>query len=68
MPRILIAYFSASGVSKQVAKYLAESCRGTLYEIKPKIPYTKLDDNYVFADSKAIQVMSDLASLIIIHE
>ena len=46
--------------------YLSKQCTST--EVLAKIPYTKLDDNYVFADSKAIQVMSDLASLIIIHE
>ena len=43
MSKILVAYFSASGVSKQVAKFLSESCGGTLYEIKPKDPYSKAD-------------------------
>ena len=41
MSRILVAYFSISGVSRQVAKFLSESCRCTLYEIKPKQPYSE---------------------------
>ena len=52
MSKILIAYFSASGVSKQVAKYLSESCRGTLYEIKPKIPYSEADLNWRNSNSR----------------
>ena len=52
MSKILIAYFSASGVSKQVAKYLSESCGGTLYEIKPKIPYSEADLNWRNSNSR----------------
>ena len=52
MSKILIAYFSASGVSKQVAKYLSESCGGILYEIKPKIPYSKEDLNWRNSNSR----------------
>ena len=46
MPKILVAYFSASGVSKQVANYLTQSCGGTLYEIKPQEPYSESDLNW----------------------
>ena len=52
MSKILIAYFSASGVSKQVAKYLSESCGGALYEIKPKIPYSEADLNWRNSNSR----------------
>ena len=52
MSKILVAYFSASGVSKQVAKFLSESCRGALYEIKPKIPYTESDLNWRNSNSR----------------
>ena len=55
MPRILVAYFSASGVSKQVAKYLSESCRGTLYEIKPKTPYSEADLNWRNSNSRVAE-------------
>ena len=40
MPKILVAYFSASGVSRQVSKYLSEASGGILYEIKPQVPYS----------------------------
>ena len=52
MPKILVAYFSVSGVSKQVADYLCESCGGTLYEIKPKVPYTESDLNWRNSNSR----------------
>ena len=52
MSKILVAYFSASGVSKQVAEYLSESCGGTLYEIKPKIPYSEADLNWRNSNSR----------------
>ena len=52
MSKILVAYFSASGVSKQVANYLCESCKGTLYEIKAQIPYTESDLNWRNSNSR----------------
>ena len=52
MSKILVAYFSASGVSKQVATYLSESCGGTLYEIKPQKPYTESDLNWRNSNSR----------------
>lgn len=47
MSDILIAYFSASGVTANTAKKLAEASDGDLYEIKPKIPYTEKDLNWM---------------------
>ena len=52
MPKILVAYFSASGVSKQVANYLTQSCGGTLYEIKPQEPYSESDLNWRNSNSR----------------
>ena len=46
MSKILVVYFSASGVSKQVAKFLSESYGSDLYEIKPKNPYSEADLNW----------------------
>jgi flavodoxin len=43
MSRKLVAYFSASGVTGNVAKTLTEAVDADLYEIKPKVPYTKAD-------------------------
>ena len=34
MSKILVAYFSASGVTERVARQLADVTGGTLYEIK----------------------------------
>ena len=52
MSKILVVYFSASGVSKQVATYLSESCGGALYEIKPQKPYTESDLNWRNSNSR----------------
>ena len=43
MKKVLVAYFSASGVTKGVAQQLAEVTGGTLHEIKPAQPYTDAD-------------------------
>ena len=43
----LVAYFSASGVTARAAKTLAEAAGADLYEIKPKMPYTKADLNWM---------------------
>ena len=37
------AFFSASGTTKKVAQMIAEGSKGDLFEIKPKVPYTKAD-------------------------
>ena len=43
MSKILVAYFSASGVTKNAAKKLAKAANADLFEIKPVRPYTGLD-------------------------
>ena len=40
MNKTLIAYFSASGTTKQVAERLANTVNGDLFEIEPKEKYT----------------------------
>ena len=52
MPKILVAYFSASGVSRQVSKYLSEASGGILYEIKPQVPYSESDLNWRNSNSR----------------
>lgn len=39
--KILVAYFSCSGVTKAVAEKLAAITGADLYEIKPEVPYTE---------------------------
>ena len=43
MPKILVAYFSASGVTAEKAKLLASAVNADLYEISPAVPYTAAD-------------------------
>ena len=43
MSRILVAYFSASGVTAERAKELAAAADADLYEIRPAEPYSAAD-------------------------
>lgn len=43
MGKLLVAYFSASGVTERAAKALAKAADVDLYEIRPEIPYTDAD-------------------------
>lgn len=62
MSRKLVAYFSASGVTGNVAKTLAEVANAGLYEIKPKVPYTHADLNWMDQKSRSSIEMKDKAS------
>ena len=44
MSKKLVAYFSASGVTAQVAGKLAEAVGADLFEIAPKVPYITEED------------------------
>jgi len=44
--QILIAYFSATNNTENIAKRIADITGGTMYEILPKVPYTSADLNY----------------------
>ena len=45
--KMLVAYFSASGVTAKAAWKLSEAAGADLYEIKPEIPYSREDmDQY----------------------
>lgn len=47
MSKKLVAYFSAGGVTAKAADILAEAAGADLYEIKPEVPYTKADLNWM---------------------
>ena len=47
MGKILVAYFSASGVTKKVSEKLAKATDADLLEIVPETPYTKEDLNWM---------------------
>ena len=59
MSKILVAYFSASGVTAKLAAKLAEAVQGDLYEIKPEVPYTKADLNWMNKESRSSVEMND---------
>ena len=58
MSKKLVAYFSASGVTAKVADMLADAVGADIYEIRPEVPYTKADLNWM---DKTIE-MNDKAS------
>lgn len=58
----LVAYFSASGVTARAAKTLAEAAGADLYEIKPKMPYTKADLNWMDKNARSSIEMKDPSS------
>ena len=58
----LVAYFSASGVTKGVAEKLANVVEGDLYEIVPEIPYTTEDLNWMNKNSRSSIEMRDHSS------
>ncbi|MCD7904010.1 MAG: NAD(P)H-dependent oxidoreductase [Clostridiales bacterium] len=60
--KILTAYFSASGVTEKVAKTLAEAVGSDIFEIKPAVPYTKADLNWMNKKSRSSVEMSNPAS------
>lgn len=45
MGKVLVAYFSATGTTQQVAERLASAVNADLFEIVPKVPYTVADLN-----------------------
>ena len=62
MSRKLVAYFSASGVTATVAQTLADAIGADIFEIAPKIPYTKADLNWMDKNARSTIEMNDPAS------
>ncbi|MBR3664842.1 MAG: flavodoxin [Desulfovibrio sp.] len=62
MSQNLVAYFSASGVTAQVATKLAKAAAADLYVIKPQVPYTQADLNWQDANSRSSKEMHDTSS------
>lgn len=59
MADTLVAYFSASGVTKKAAEKLAAAANADIHEIKPVIPYTKADLNWMDKKSRSSVEMND---------
>lgn len=62
MDKKLVAYFSASGVTKAAAERLAKSADADLFEIKPAVPYTRADLDWTNKKSRSSVEMSDQTS------
>ena len=62
MKKVLVAYFSASGVTEGVAKQLAEVTGGDLHNIQPAQPYTDADLDWRDKQSRSSVEMKDKSS------
>lgn len=60
--KMLVAYFSASGVTAKAARKLSEAAGADLYEIKPEIPYSRADLDWTNRKSRSSVEMNDPAS------
>ena len=59
MSKKLVAYFSASGTTKKAAERLAKAAGADLFEIRPAIPYTNADLNWMDKKSRSSVEMND---------
>ena len=59
MSRRLVAFFSAEGTTKKAAEEVAKAAGADLYEIKPKVPYSKDDLNWMNKKSRSSVEMAD---------
>ena len=58
----LVAYFSATGTTAKAANALAKAVGGELYEIRPAVPYTSADLNWMDKGSRSSVEMQDPSS------
>ena len=59
MSKKLVAYFSATGTTKEAAERLAKATGADLFEIGPAIPYTSADLNWMDKKSRSSVEMND---------
>ena len=59
MSKTLVAYFSASGVTKSLATRLANAIGADLHEIQPKSPYTSADLDWLDKKSRSSVEMNN---------
>ena len=61
MAKVLVAYFSVSGVTEKAAKELAKAAGADLFQICPEAPYTKEDLDWTNKQSRCTLEMQDLS-------
>ena len=66
--KTLVAYFSASGSTRKLAKNLAEVLGADAYEIKPETPYKGADLNWNNSQSRSSVEMADKNSRPVLAE
>ena len=62
MSNVLVAFFSASGVTKGLSERFANAIGADLYEIVPEELYTKADLNWMDKKSRSTVEMNDRAA------
>ena len=62
MNKILVAYFSASGVTRRAAKEIADAVGGNLFEIEPVEHYSDADLDWTDKQSRSTLEMQDETS------
>ena len=62
MDKTLICYFSASGTTKQIAEKLSSIIDCDIFEIEPKVLYTKEDLDWMDKKSRSTLEMADKKS------
>ena len=62
MSKILVTYFSASGVTRSVAQNIVDNIGADLFEIRAKQPYTSADLNWTNKQSRSSIEMNDKSS------
>ena len=61
MSNVLVAYFSASGVTERAAREIAAAVGGDLFSIEPAQPYTAADLDWTDKKSRSSVEMNDPA-------
>jgi flavodoxin len=59
MSKKLVAYFSATGITAKVAKTLAKATGADIFEIVPKVAYTKADLDWTNKNARTTVEMND---------
>ena len=59
MSKKLVAYFSATGRTAKVAELLSDAMGADIHEIRPKVPYTKADLNWMNKKSRSSVEMNN---------
>lgn len=62
MKKFLVAYFSATGTTKQLAETLSSVISADLFEIKPLVSYTQSDLDWTNKNSRSSIEMNDTNS------